>query len=140
MKTLIVMILMLLSYPSWSCVCNKVSDAVAFEQATSLFIVQITSTEFTEVAGKRVFSYVSAKFRVIETLKGELDKLKELRSEKGECEFPLLAGELYIVFSTANDYELLDACTSSRWLPKSENNRESTIILRSEKKRLEFTK
>ena len=134
MKTLIVMILMLLSSPSWSCVCNKVSDAVAFEQATSVFIVQITSTEFTEVAGKRVFSYVSAKFRVIETLKGELDKLKELRSEKGECEFPLLAGELYIVCSTANDYELLDACTSSRWLPKSENNRESTIILRSEKK------
>ena len=138
MRTLIVMILLLLSTPSWSCGCNKLSDAEAFEQATSVVIVQITSTELTEVTEKRAFNYVSAKFRVIQTLKGELDKLKELRSEKGVCEFPLLAGERYIVFSTANDstdYQLLNACTSSRWLEKSRNNRESTPLFQSEKRR-----
>ena len=67
MRTLIVMILLLLSTPSWSSGCNKLSDAEAFEQATSVVIVQITSTELTEVTEKRAFNYVSAKFRVIQT-------------------------------------------------------------------------
>lgn len=140
MRFFTVVILMLLASPSWGCECHKLSDAEAFEQATSVFIVQITSTELTEVTDNRAFNYVSAKFRVIETLKGEPGKLKELRSEKGVCELPLVAGELYLIFSDASDYELLNACSSSRWLEKSRNDRESTPLFRSERRALELIK
>ena len=140
MRSIIVVILMLFASPSWSCVCHKLSDAEAFEQAASVLIVRIISTELIEVTGERELNYVSAKFRVIEALKGELDTLKELRSEKGECEIRLLAGEEYIVFSTANEYELLNACSSSRRLEKSRNDRGSTPLFSSERRPLELIK
>ena len=116
MKIIQFIILLMFSSPGWSCVCEEISDGTAFREAKSVLIVQITSTEFKERVEERSMDYVSAKFKVIEVIKGKPGKLNEIRTLKSICELPLVAGELYIIFSRGSKYESINTCTNSSWI------------------------
>ena len=109
-------VLSLFSSLGWGCICDPLSDKDAYERANGVFLVQITQTQYTERTEKGVFSFVSAKYKLIETLKGNLDPPRELRSDKTVCGHPLIAGDYYIIFSVSEEYVHLNNCTNSRWV------------------------
>ena len=116
-----VVFLMLLS-PSkvLACSCASVTDEEEYRAAASVLLVRITKTEYVQssfVDGPAVHG----EFEVIQSFKGNRGPLEYLVSERDSCWRPLIAGELYIIFSHGRAFEPVNICTNNRGVRDAED-------------------
>ena len=119
MKIFAILILALTSGPIWACSCVASTDENEFRSATSVLLVRITETKLVPATTSYESDAVHAQFEVVKMFKGELGVLKYLKSEKDTCERPLLAGELYLVYSRGVEYEHISKCSYSRGISET---------------------
>ena len=116
MKFVPVLVLMiaLATSEALACSCHPTTDEEEFRSATSVLLVRITKTEFVPASSSPGQDAVHGQFEVVQSYKGDRGALEYLVSHKNSCWRPLVAGELYIVFSRGAEFERISMCSRSR--------------------------
>ena len=116
MKVIVIFLASLFAQVTWSCTCVETTDEQAWDAASAVMLVRVTTTRYVPSDSKTEFDVVLASFKVIEIYKGEQGKLLHLKAEKSACEMPLIAGDYYLIYSRGMESESLNSCTRSRWV------------------------
>ena len=109
----VVFLFLLFSGKAVACSCSSISDEQEFLAAKSVLLVRVTKTEFVETS-EGGGTAVHGVFKVIQTFKGSRGPLEYLVSDRDSCWRPLIAGELYIIFSHGMEFEAVNICTNNR--------------------------
>ena len=111
--TIIWLFLGLFSSEALACRCASWALEDRVFKADSIYIGTVTEAEIVNPKKGNKQKYVKASLKVLETLKGKIEKTTMLKTRLGNCGIKIQIAQKYLIFSRAGR-DWINACSGSR--------------------------
>lgn len=111
--TIIWLFLGLFSSEALACRCASWDHEDGVFKADSIYIGTVTEAEIVNPKKGNKQEYVKANLKVLETLKGKIEKTTMLKTSLGSCGIKIQIAQKYLIFSRAGR-DWINACSGSQ--------------------------